>query len=370
MIDIPARVARLRGTIEASEPGARGIERVARNPDCLRLRAMTIVGISPVEALKVMGRPDREGQSPFALVLGLQFEKHLLKNGAANLFALYRKEGYLDQSEAKIVSVEEIAPGGSLVARRRREAETRRLLQAKLSGDPLAPNLIIKPRLTVSLVGIPHPIEPDFLMAADAEPFYRVGELKSYADRGGKTDTADVRSASRQAGVGVVGLRQWLALKGVGKPEILVPASADLVLKVTGFFLPTLRRQAITGEIDSVLRAIADAPANLDELEALLPAGASLDSPAVLETVPNNYRPSCKEHCALWEHCRSRARSNSQPIILGDHAAEKLASAGSIDRAIELMSGKGAPPRNAAETALAAELKASDQAFRKVANLG
>lgn len=365
---IEDRIARLRGSVEAKEPGARGIERVARNPDCLRLRAITIAGMTPAQALKVMGRTDREGQSPFALLLGQQFERQMLKNGAANLFALYRKENYLTPAEAKIVSVEELAPGSSLAARRRREAETRRLLDAKLRRDPLAPNLIIKPRLRVSLVGVPHPIEPDYLVAADSDPFYRVGELKSYADRGGKTDPADIRSAGRQAGVGVVGLRQWLAAQGAS--EALAVAEADLVLKVTGFFLPTLNRMTIEGEVDSVLRAIADAPTNLDELEALLPVGASLDSPVVIETVPNNYRPSCKEHCALWEHCRARARANSHPIILGDLAAEKLAAAGSLTRALDLMAGTGAPPRNAAEAALAAELQAGDRAFRKAVGNG
>jgi hypothetical protein len=236
------------------------------------------------------------------------------------------------------------------------------------AATPLAPNLIIKPRLRVNLVGVPHPIEPDFLVASDSDAFYRVGELKSYADRGGKTDPADIRSAGRQAGVGVVGLRQWLAAQGAS--ERLAVAEADLVLKVTGFFLPTLNRMTIEGEVDSVLRAIADAPTNLDELEALLPAGASLDNPVVLETVPNNYRPNCKEHCALWEHCRARARASSHPIILGDLAAEKLAAAGSLTRALDLMAGTGAPPRNAAEAALAAELQAGDAAFRRAVGNG
>lgn len=364
------RVARLRGSIEAQEPGARGIERVARNPDCLRLRALTIAGMTPAQALKVMGRADREGQSPFALLQGLQFERYLLKNGAANLFALYRKLERLSEAEAKIAAIDEVAPGASPAARRRREAETGRLLEAKLRGDSLAPNLILKPRLKVSLVGVAHPIEPDFLVAADHEAFYRVGELKSYPDRGGKTDQADIRSAARQAGVGVVGLRQWLSVNGVARPEQIATADADLVLKVTGFFLPTLQPMAIEGEVDSILRAISEAPTNLDALEALLPVGASLDNPVVLETVPNNYRPNCKEHCAMWEHCRARAQAESHPIILGDHAAEKLAAAGSLNRAIELMTSAGAPPRNAAEAALASELRAGDEAFRKAVGHG
>ena len=36
------RLKRLRGSLPASEPGARGLERVARNPGCARLRTLTM----------------------------------------------------------------------------------------------------------------------------------------------------------------------------------------------------------------------------------------------------------------------------------------------------------------------------------------
>lgn len=360
-----ARISRLRGTLKPEEPGARGIERIARNPDCLRLRALTIAGIKPATAVRILGGVDREGQSPFALTLGQRFERQLLRNGAANLLALYRDCGHLSITEVKVADIGELAPGTGAAARRRRETETRRVLESKLRGDPLAPNLIIKPRLKVSLVGALHPIEPDFLIAADSDQFYRVGEVKSYPDRGGKTDQSDIRSACRQAAVGVVGLRQSLLQLGIKNPSDLATADADLVLRVTGLFLPTLHRQSIKGEVDSILRAIAEVPTNLDELEALLPVESSLDDPVVLASVPNSYRPSCKEHCALWEQCRGQALAARDPIVLGDLAAEKLAAAGSIDRALDIMSGTGAPPRNPAEAALGEELRAADALFRK-----
>lgn len=366
MTSIDQRIARLRGARPLEEPGARGIERVARNSECLRLRALTIVGITPgTAASKILGLEDREAQSPFAMVIDQQFERHLLSNGAANLFALYVKEGRLASSEAKIASVHDYAPGDNAADRRRRETETRRLLEMKLRGDPLAPNLILKPRLVVNLVGIPHPIEPDFLVASDGEAFYRVGELKSYPDRGGKTDQADIRSACRQSAVGVVGLRQALMSLGIRDPAQLASANCDLVLKVTGFFLATLRPMTIDGELDSILRALADAPSNLEELEALLPPAGALDDPAILGAVPNHYRSGCREHCALWTHCRSQALATSLPIVLGDQAAERLAAAGSLNRAQDLMNGVGLPPRNPAEAALAAELYAANLAFRR-----
>jgi hypothetical protein len=361
---IEQRLSRLRGQQPAEEPGARGIERVARNPECLRLRAITIAGMTPAKvANRVLGLPDREGQSPFALTMGQRFERRLIEHGAANLFALYRERGLLGIEEAKIVALDQLAAGSTLRARRQRESETTRLLVAKLRGDPLAPNLIIKPRLCVDLVGLSHPIEPDFLVAADADPFYRVGEMKSYPDRDGKTDAADIRGACRQAAVGVVGLRQTVRALSAGT-DVHPIAACDLILRVTGMFTPTLRQMTIAGEVDSIERALAEAPTSLNELEAMLPRGTALDDPNMLSSIPNNYRSACKEYCAMWAHCRGQALAASDPVILGDMAAEQLAAAGSVERALDLMNGVGRPPRNAAEAALAAQLRLADQSLQ------
>ena len=45
------RLARLRGALPAENPGARGFERVARNPACQRLLALTLVGVTPATAV-------------------------------------------------------------------------------------------------------------------------------------------------------------------------------------------------------------------------------------------------------------------------------------------------------------------------------
>jgi hypothetical protein len=366
MRSIQQRLERLRGGLPPEEPGARGIERVARDPECFKLKALTIVGITPATAAhRVLGMPEREGQSPFALALGNQFERRMLESAAAMLFTLYREKELLAASEAKIVNVDDLAPGSDPRARRRRETETRRILEAKRRADPDAPNLILKPRLQVALVGVPHAIEPDYLVAADAEAFYRVGELKSYADRDGKTEPADIRSACRQTAVGIMGLRQELERQGVRDPSRLVPAIGDLVLRAPGSFNARLRTMSLEGEIASLERAVGEAPRDLEELEALLPPNATLSDPAILGNLPNHYRPTCKEHCDLWRFCRNRALTTSQPIVLGDLAAEQLAAAGTITRALDLLNGRGAPPRTAAEAALATQLREADTELRR-----
>ena len=88
------RLARLRGALAEEEPGARGLEHMARNPACLR--ALTLAGIAPATAARVIyGAPAREGQSPFALALGRRYEAALYADGAATLLRLYRDAGRL-----------------------------------------------------------------------------------------------------------------------------------------------------------------------------------------------------------------------------------------------------------------------------------
>jgi hypothetical protein len=369
-MNIDSRLKRLRGSLKAEEPGARGFERVARNPDCARLRALTIASISSATAaVEVYGEPSREGQSPFALAIGNRFDRTMSENGGAELLQLYRTEGRLTIPECKVAIIPELAPIRSprdipfaLVLR---QNITQKLLEQKLRGDPKAPNLIIKPRVRVTLLGLEHGIEPDGLVASDAERFYKPVEIKSYPDRAGKTEAADVRSACRQAAAGVVALRHFAARLRVSDPAALIPSACDLVLRVPGSLKPTLQPMTLRGEVDSLERAIHEAPSNLDELEQLLPPGAALDNPEVLEQIPNNYRSTCREYCSLARHCKEAAVVNGDPMILGEIARENLAAAGSISRSLELMNGTGASPRTDAERALSEQLREALSEYRK-----
>lgn len=362
-----ARLARLRGGLQAVEVGARGLESVARNIPCTRLRAIIIVGLTPSEVIERVFGEDGEAMSPFALTLSQAFERRLLGNGGSSLLTAYREKGLLTQTEVKITSVEDMAPGDTPMARARRVTETQRLLDLKFAGDPLAPNLVLNPRLPLEIVGVSHPVELAYLVARDAEPFYRVGVIKSFADRGGKTDKTDIRAACREAAVGTLALRQHIARRG-GDPEVAIDR-VDLVLKAPGSFNPRLFPQMrAESELASLIRALATAPTDLDEVERLLSAGGTLADPAMIERLPNNYRSACKEHCALWERCRAQALAAGQPIVLGDLAAEQLAAAGSISRALDLWDGNGRPPENDAEDMLMRALREAGQVLDRIAN--
>jgi hypothetical protein len=368
---ITRRLEALRGGLAAEAPGARGIERLARNPTCLTLKALTIVGIKPATAAsRILGQPEPAAQSPFALVMGNQFERRMLENDGAMLFTLFHEKGVLGRTESRVVNIEGLVPGKSWLASRRREAETRRILDRRLAGRRDAPNIVIKPRLIISIIGVPHAVEPDFLVAANGDTFYQVGEIKSYADRDGKTSFADIRSACRQAAVGIVGLRQELARGGSRDVAAFVPARGHLVLRGPGSLNPRLSPMTLDGEVDSLERALNETPHDLDELEAMLPEGASLSDGSVLSTLPHHYRSSCREHCDMWRICRSRALVAGDPMILGEQAAEQLAPAGTLVRALDLLNGRGGAARTRAEAILAEELRAAYAEYRRVVGNG
>jgi hypothetical protein len=350
-------VSQLRGTLKEKGLGARGLEHVARNPGCKRLRALTLLSVGPLAAAReVYGLPVEEGMSQFTIEAGMRFEARLFENGAAALLDLYRKAGLFGPTECKVSVISAVAPGWQPADLARRLAETDRLLRAKLRRDPSAPNVVVKPLLVVNYVGW-HYIEPDMLRAADSDPFYMVGEVKSYVNRGGKTNEADLRSAFRQAAVGVFGLRQTLARLGALDPAGLVSARADLVLRRPGSMSATLTPgQAITGEVASVERALLEAPRDLAELRAMVPPGATIDDRATLDSIPNNYRSVCREFCPLAGLCKEQALAAGEPVLLGDLAREELIAAGSVPRAIELMHGR-ARPRTLGEQVLADRLR-------------
>ncbi|WP_338692195.1 MULTISPECIES: hypothetical protein [Bradyrhizobium] len=209
---------------------------MARNAGCTRLRAIIIAGLTPTEIVKHVLRAEPDIMSPFAMTLSQAYERRLLENGGTSLLTAYRDKGHLGPTEVKVSSVADHAPGDTVLARQRRELETQRLL-LKHSGNPLAPNLILNPRLPLALVGV----------------------IKSYADRGGKTDKAHIRSACREASVGTLALRQHLESRNDDPDR--AGDRIDMVLRAPGSFVPRLfTSMRAESEMASLVRALSAAP--------------------------------------------------------------------------------------------------------------
>ena len=359
----------VRGKLPPESLGARGIERYGRNPGCARLALMTAAQVLPETILTaVYGRPSSKQPAPFAIILGNQFERHLLERGAARLLDLYVREGRLRSADRRVVDVEALAPGTKPADLAARVRATRAILERKLRGDPSAPHLVLKPRLELQVPGGKATIEPDFLVAApgDAEggapgdqggAFYRLGEIKIYADRDGKTDAADLRGACRQAAVGLVALRR--AVQDLGSP-LEVPAACDLVLRRPRSLYATLRPITIAGEVATLEGALSGLPAAAQAARAHL-AGRVSDASA-FSAVPFRYDEGCMEFCALQPVCKEQALGYGDPAALGGAARETLAGT-DLWRALDLLGG--AQPATPEEASLQARLEGVDRLYEE-----
>lgn len=356
-----------RGKYKEVSVGARGIERMARNPECRRLFALTIAGISSRLAAEVAYRETiPEEQSPFAIRTGVQFETRLFGTKGEEIIRLYLEAGRLQPGEGSVAGVKDSLPWRCEKNDPGRVEESLVFLGKKIDGDPAAPSLILQPRIPISIGGIPRVIEPDALFASPRDRFYRPVEIKSYSDREGKTSSSDLRNACRQTAVTVIALRQFVYARGVD-PE-LIEASGDLILRKAGYFSARLRPMTLKSEVATIQRLLDSVPGRLEETkEVLSRVGArTLDTKKALDALHTNYVDGCKDHCALAIHCREEARACHDPALLGSKIREVLLAAGNLERVLQLLRGTGDPPKNEAEMSLAHQLQNAYAAYREV----
>lgn len=334
-------IVRLRGQLGLEDegrglrgPGARGLEHMARNRRCQRLAAVTLAGASAHAAARRLGVPDRsEDASTFAAGRGEKFETRLFENDCARLWACYERQGLpvAGPGDAK-----DLEADFDFDVRRRHSEE---IILAAASGGR-APSLLLKARLAVRLAGQDFDIEPDALVLCGLTGFYRVAEIKSYADRRGYTDEGKVGSAARQAAVAVVALRQLLAREGLD--PAMVSDTADLLFSNSGSDTPTLNRLDVTGEVANIGDTFRAAETTLAGVLQTVGTG-SLDNPETLRKLQPNLCGDCSAHCPIFEHCRSDAIAQRHPVILGDGATELLGSIGTLDEVLALRDGAAAP---------------------------
>lgn len=301
---------------------------MARNPQCRRLTALTVAGVSPAEvSSQVYSHPVDEGLSPFAIRRGERFEEALFADQGKRLFTVYQQAGRLRPEETGFLDLSKQFPQPDEQGLQGRLDASLDLINRRLTGETGLPNLLVKPRFYISLMGQSFTCEPDALVAAHGDKYWRVVEIKSYADRWSFTDTVKTGSACRQAAVGFLALQQL-----VDQP---MPPMADLVFARPGTNWPTLNPMNIGAEVSSLERALEEA---LVVAEVSLDAsdGLGLDSKAGLEAIDNNPCSGCSDHCALWEVCFDQVLESQSPSVLGDSARETLVGVSSLEEAIEL----------------------------------
>ena len=218
--------------------------------------------------------------------------------------------------------------------------------------------LLIHPRFHLEFLDQTIDIEPDaILVMPETTELYPI-EVKSYADRGGYTSASSIRGACRQAAVAIAALRQELGAD--------VTARVDLILRQPTRFAPTLRPMTLDGEVESVERAIEQAPRLQQRILELLDEDElGVRNRDQLEILPNHFCEGCKEHCALAPLCKREAFQAGDAALLGGQARESLLTAGSISDAWTLLRGERAPDSDE-EALLLEQLRDLEEAFVRV----
>lgn len=330
----------------------RRFEQWARNPKC---QANTLSAVHNIPMAEVVthdgGRPTM-GQSPFAIMRGQSFERGLFRNDGSILLEALTKSGVVPKAAHGLADLRLRLNGGP--CRNLDEALTKTVeLLKSLAGErpPRNPAWLV----AGATVRIPGGVMlPEALLVLDAlvvrhdETPRRliVGEVKTYPDRGGYTDTRELATARAQAGVYVHGLDLVLQETGV-RDAFTVAREGFLVLTRPGFNRPSVR----AGED---LRYQAERAKRGFELlrvaaKTLPPATGDGRLDAVC-LAAINYSEVCVTFCDRADICREKALATGNAAVLGDDVARFLGAI-RLQRAVELM--QGAKPADAAEQDLA-----------------
>ena len=335
--------ARLRGS-EPQSLDARTIERASRS-GCNRYRTSVAIGMHPRRlAAATFGEAAIPYDiSPFARAIGVAFERWLLDRDGVALKNAY--EAMTDWRPEKSVNLNPL-----LDSRRQDEAQrqTSELVKRRLETGE-GPDVIfgvVVPLETPS--GVTH-IRPDMLVARPGERQFRVGEIKSYLDLGGRTEGTEVGTAVRQAAVGVIAMERQFGSDSVDR-------QVDLVLRTVWRPGATVRTMDASMEVTAIEDFLDSSTKVIQDADAQIASGVLSDEASLLQ-IPHRFEPACEGACALYEACRAEAIDRDELSILGLTAEAALEGVSTLSRAMEL--ARGANPASGAEASISRVLRAA-----------
>ena len=309
------------------------------------------------EVAKSEGSKVTMGQSPFALARGQTFERGLFRANAEQLRKALIEAEVLGEKTTGFADFRTRQNSGKLANLDVALVQTATMFQtlAKASGPDMQPSIAAAATICIpERVMLPEAILViDVLVvrwdATSKRPELMVGEVKTYPDRGGHTDSAELAGARAQAGVYVHGLDVTLAAMGLAD-RFTVSRKGFLVLSRPGSNFPSiranedLRYQAMRAE-----RGFTQLERAADEIKAGTASVASICA------APTVYESACISFCDRASTCFTRALNSGDATVLGEDVARFLGPV-NLTRTIELMSG--AKPKDQSERDVLAQLRA------------
>ncbi len=300
----------------------RRFEQWAHNPDCQANTLSAVHGISMAEVAKAEGLDPSMGQSPFAIARGQVFERGLFRSEGKELRDALEASDVLPKASEGFRDFRLRMYGGPTADLDAAREQTLKFLQELVTPKAPKPTLIASPTLLIP-AGV---MLPEALLVIDVaavrysgnDAIFTVGEIKTYPDRGGYTDTAELALARAQAGVYVHALRMVIAELKLSD-YISVSDRGFLVLSRPGYNKPSIRPN------EDLRFQAKRAQRGFEMLEAAagqLPKSALVEQSSRVEAVQlaaTSYNERCVGFCDRVETCRSKALDAGDPAVLGEN---------------------------------------------------
>jgi len=180
-----------------------------------------------------------------------------------------------------------------------------------------------------------------------------VGEIKSYPDRGGHTEAADLATTRAQAGVYLHALRLVIADRGLD--HALTSSNVGLiVLTRAGTNEPSVRAaEDLEFQARRAERGFRQMRSAAQAIQPFDPADSETGIARVV-AADTEFHSDCLSFCDRAPGCRERALRAGSAAVLGDEVANFLGAV-PLQRAIALLDGDG--PANDTERDLVNRLR-------------
>lgn len=351
-------------------PGATGntrarFEQWAQNPSCQANTISAVHNVRMADVAKADGVRSTFGQSPFALARGQVFERNLLWDEAEVLVEELTSKDVLPLGATGLRDLRIRANGGrELTTLESAIDATRQLVQSIAVGRGPVPAVIAGATVRIPRgVMLPEAILILDVVAvrADGEvPELVVGEVKTYPDRGGHTDSHSLATARAQAGLYVHALEILVDELGLAD-RVHVSTAGFLVLTRPGSNRPSVRAgEDLRFQVERARRGFELLERAALGLPPFDPVG---DDPiGAVQHAETSYSEACLSFCDRATKCHEEALAAGNPAVLGDDVARFLGSV-NLHRAMELLDG--APPVDSAEEDLMRRIAESEGVLRR-----
>ena len=291
----------------------------------------------------------KEGQSVFALARGRRFEAGLVANNGERLLKAMSAKEMFSRPDPHFLDFRISINGGPLADIDDAIDHTEKFLKV-LARDRAFEGVVSSATVRIPKgVMLPEAtliIDALAVTIVDGRPSLCVGEIKTYADRGGHTSKSDLAHARAQMGLYVhalamvleqLGLADDIALSLEGFLVLTRPGSNNAVVRVG----EDLRFQAERARKGFEL--MESAASDMSHLVGDDDGEGATNLFDMVLAAPTSFADACLSFCERAPSCYARALAEGDGAALGDDVSRFLNGL-SLHRADELIGG--ARPRN------------------------